>query len=230
MVRAILTCVQCGRFSEPFPCCHCGSTVFVKTHTRRAVKGASGFPIEGFERWAIRDEFGDEELQFRDSGIPLWISSEADGTHREWGCKYGDPRDRLWVRETWVEDRIPGLPSDVNGTFHYRADQRPIITDSWNGQWKPSIHMPRRASRINLEICSIRVERVKSISREDAIAEGLGYLADKEPGILYKGIQIVRPHRFPEQNFAALWDGINMEKAPWQSNPWVWVVEIRRVA
>ena len=125
---------------------------------------------------------------------------------------------RLWVRETWAP--IDRTQSNAEGQpAWYRADQERDIVGF---PWKPSIHMPRWASRITLEIVSVRVERLNGISRKDAAAEGICY-PDGEP----------KPEwywnsNFPEQNFAGLWEAIN-GRGSWQANPWVWVVEFKRI-
>ena len=136
-------------------------------------------------------------------------------------CPYGQPGDRLWVRETFSQcvnlgvDRNGEWPKDLF-SYSYRA------TDGLVGdRWKPSIHMPRLSSRILLEIVSVRVERLQDISEADAKAEG----AD--------------PYRLPchpkreklrhVDGFSLLWKPINGSES-WDANPWVWVVEFRRVA
>ena len=83
----------------------------------------------------------------------------------DWSLKspYGKPGDRLWVREAWLQD---------GGIYLYRADfGLGVLADSWNGYWKPSIHMPRTVCRLTLEIVRIRAERLQSIREDDAMAE-----------------------------------------------------------
>jgi len=127
-------------------------------------------------------------------------------------CPYGAPGDTLWVRETWAP--LPG--SVVLNVAFYRADTKAASDDV---RWRPSIHMPRWASRITLRITDIRVERLQDISEDDAKAEGVGY---KNPGYLpgTKGNWI--------GSFAYLWNKINGPGA-WEANPWVWVVAFERV-
>lgn len=122
---------------------------------------------------------------------------------------FGKPGDRLWVRETWTHDD--------EGNISYRAQM-----DDWvecpGNKWKPSIFMPRIASRITLEISTIRVERLQDISEEDAKAEG--------------------PSQHPEypkefycswrKAYQVLWDSIN-GPGSWDRNPWVWVIEFKGV-
>lgn len=146
----------------------------------------------------------------------------------DFSCPYGWRSDRLWVRETWGigypdEDggyfAIPWTGADPrkDGKVFYRADfketdvQRP---------WKPSIHMPRWASRITLWITDVRVERLNAISGKDARAEG---------------IQIPAPAITPEEfdhdcvvAYSKLWESIN-GPGSWDANPFVWVIEFRRL-
>jgi len=136
-------------------------------------------------------------------------------------CPYGKPRykrdpgDRLWVKESWIpayfSDKRPG----------YRADWRDP-EDIPEPKWKPSLFMPRWASRITLEITGVRVERVKAISEDDAKAEGVEGDNVGDFGIPCK--EYVIP-------FADLWDSINGKKPgrSWADNPWVWVIEFERV-
>lgn len=133
-------------------------------------------------------------------------------------CPYGRPGDRLWSRETWAPvDEVAADPSD--GAI-YRADHTGIQP----GRWRPSIHMPRWASRITLETVSVRVERLQDISVEDARAEGCehplkGTELESVPG------DYVADER---TSFAILWQSIN-GKGSWAENPWVWRIEFRRV-
>ena len=119
-------------------------------------------------------------------------------------CPYGQVGDRLWVRETFK-------PYNCMGGFAYKADG-----DLSTGfPWKPSIHMPRGASRITLEITESRAERLQDISEEDAKAEGVKCCPNAVSD--YK------------HHFMILWDSINGKKYPWDSNPWVWVISFKVV-
>lgn len=145
-------------------------------------------------------------------------------------CRYGYPGDRLYVRETWA-------PGEFRGKrfAHYRATG-PHHPDApgriearkrlWDGRWRPSIHMPRWASRILLDVAAVRVERVQDISEADAKAEGIE--AHDDDGVTYYG-PLNWGHADPKQAFRSLWDSINAKRGySWESNPWVWVVEFRR--
>ena len=175
---------------------------------------------------------------------PLYIEGAMMGSQNH-GCPYGQPGDRLWVRETWLED-----PED-DGTWAYtqymgckgsplsdipKRFQKPdhcIFRADWNGPemlWRPSIHMPRWASRILLEVTDVRVERLQDISEDQCIAEGIEgcvpgcqspYDGDGAPECDCMNLSY-------EESFQALWSSINGAKS-WSANPWVWVVEFKRI-
>lgn len=170
-------------------------------------------------------------------------------------CPHGVVGDRLWVRETW---RTLERESDGVDGILYRADEAfiPIANtraaaEAWvaanrrDGKWRPSIFMPRWASRITLEITEVRIEKVQDISSEDVLAEGVRIpfgertLADgttkREPYLRITGkyrpheYSKLHPHKWAESewlrvHFASLWDSINGKHAPWEDNDWVWVV------
>lgn len=119
---------------------------------------------------------------------------------------YGNPGDRLWVRETWTKWR-----HKFGEDFLYRAD----FENGKNGHiWKPSIHMPRVASRITLLITGIRVERLHDITEADAVAEGCQSGGDWGCA--------------PTIQFEKLWESINGRES-WDENPWVWVIEFKKL-
>lgn len=190
-----------------------------KTQTRRVVKPQ---PNAGWK------------FNCFDSFYYWWTpdgTCNLNGPHEGRKCPFGQPGDRLWVRETWaawdsVSDREA---SEVDGTaqelaerglnqahISYRADPR-MHAD----KWRPSIHMPRWASRITLEIESVRVERVQEISENDARAEG----CDGDCPIAYIPPYTTRPRVY---HYAHLWQSIN-GPGSWDANPWVWVIQFRRV-
>lgn len=161
-------------------------------------------------------------------------------------CPQGLPGDRLWVKETfaleatdklypWHLDGRPHEQGDDREEFsitvpHYRAtdDDYGLTTEEQfdNGdtrtRWKPSLFMPRKWSRITLEVVIVRVERLNDITREDAAAEGV-CIAD--PAHYFPGYQT---NRWPEENYATLWESIN-GPGSWALNPWVWVIEFKRI-
>jgi hypothetical protein len=141
----------------------------------------------------------------------------------EWESPFGQPGDRLWVRETFSEfDTLNGM------VCWYKAESDD--PDYWhNVTWRPSIHMPRRLSRITLEITGIRVERLQEISEADAIAEGL--YQETMPGTaaaLWRYAPGSDWYSHPVQCYRALWEYIN-GPGSWDVNPWVWVIEFKRV-
>lgn len=198
-----------------------------KTQTRRTMgrqpyDGAT-VTVEHFRQTVI-DRHGEEQ-----PGPEVFGAWWGDG---EYGlrCPYGQPDDRLWVREAVAEEygwcdhpEMPGCPDERwHIGWHYRADGEPdrnslegTLTD-----WKPSIHMPRWASRITLEITEVRVERLQDISEVDAIAEGLTQTAN--------GSWLPGPCDHPEWAYHQLWDQIN-GPGSWDANPWVWVLSFRRI-
>lgn len=108
--------------------------------------------------------------------VETWVLESPSRTSREWRCAptpcpYGKPGDRLWVREAFgfvTHDRDGPRPESLI----FRADDNA----EWDGKWRPSIHMPRWASRVTLGITDVRVQRLQEISEEDAIAEGIAEL------------------------------------------------------
>lgn len=166
-----------------------------------------------------------------DIGKYHWAESNATGNHvrsKLFSCPFGAVGDRIWVRETWSSDFANYYPND---RVWYAADNNRRldieVVDGVRGiyspesdvhvpfRWQPSIHMPRWASRILLEITNVRVERLKSISDGDAIREGCS-TADMMSGDCVADV------------FARLWASIYGSDS-WNANPWVWVIEFERV-
>lgn len=166
-------------------------------------------------------------------------------------CPFGEKGDRLWVRETHAEvfeaDIPAGRPTGPIGTlgsparpdwksrYVYLADgampnvQWHHVGDSQPVRWSPSIHMPRRASRIRLEITGVRVERLNDCTEDDARVEG-----GEAIGITFRHDVDGKPRLIDSSGgpyrdgFRILWESINGPGA-WDANPWVWVVEFRRI-
>lgn len=142
-------------------------------------------------------------------------------------CPYGKPGDRLWVRETFAHGRIDKLPHPCK----YRADHpdADTVPGQYGRAWTPSIHMPRWASRIDLLITNVRVERLQDISEGDAKNEGLTFETADPPFYYVDGDKTRASYAdTPRRSFAGLWESIN-GKGSWDANPWVWVVEFERV-
>ena len=136
-------------------------------------------------------------------------------------CPYGEPGDRLWVREAWrTEIRNDYIaPRDLRpqSAVYYEAggggeEEIPACA----GKLRPSIHMPRWASRIDLEVIGVRVERLQDISEADAMAGGI------------TGKDLFRAHGYAPDAYRKLWESIN-GAGSWDANPWVWVVEFKRI-
>lgn len=127
-------------------------------------------------------------------------------------CKYGTVGDRLWVRETF---------GPCEGRFIYRASEREYVKPD-DGRWHSPRFMFREVSRIDLEITSIRVERLQEITEEDAEDEGADFWFDE--------LHPAHPER-PSSvcAFSRLWDSLHAKDFPWAKSPWVWVIEFKCV-
>lgn len=186
------------------------------------------------------------EIGEREDGSKWPWSEDAEHACDFWHpCPFGAVGDRIWVRETFScignED---GHPVDAKGNLCtreeaqriYRASaiQKPNNYGLWSspdgfdfeGAWTPSIHMPRWASRILLEITDVRVERLREISQADAEAEGVGKLKkgfwkNYQPG--WTEFQLTA-----RGSFATLWKSIYGDES-WYADPWVWVIEFKRI-
>ncbi|EMR3149118.1 TPA: hypothetical protein L7182_002641 [Klebsiella pneumoniae] len=185
-----------------------------KTQTRRIVKGTDG-AVKFCKEWNINGEEVFVVLGEKDhTGMNPVLGVIS--------CPFGAVGDRIWVREAF---RVHSRATDV-ATLVYKASER----NSWTEQtrrvpvavcnkpatpekWTPSLHMPRWASRILLEITGVRVERLRSMSQDDARAEGvIAASGPMEAGLAFR----------------ELWDSIYGEES-WKANPWVWVIEFKRV-
>jgi hypothetical protein len=198
-----------------------------KTQTRRALK------------WHDQDDPG-WQLKGMTFDGQFWKSA---GGRLTMPCPYGQTGDRLWVREAWT---IHAQSSLTNRDYvYYRAD---IGNTYLDGTWKPSIFMPRWASRITLEITEVRVQRVQDISTADAEQEGVRYPVSpaKEAGKVVPWIAVSNPlltrhlSKTPwthdilmRAHWAALWESINAKREggiyAWDRNPWVWAVSFKRI-
>jgi hypothetical protein len=174
-----------------------------KTQTRRVVKPQPPLHINELHggELAKRAPYDIEDEEQRVYG---WgFQDDCDGYYK---FPYGRIGDRLWVRENFF--CVTGEPGPV--VCNYQAD---YSGSEFKGLWRPSIYMPRWASRILLEITDVRVEQLQDISEADAMAEGVS-LTDPETETYYSG-------------FKRLWHTINGSES-WDANPWVWVVEFER--
>lgn len=183
-----------------------------KTQTRRIVKPQPSADmkaayLDGDSNWVFWSEPVGEEV------AKQWY---PPGSDRGIKCPYGKVGDLLWVRETWRPLAQHVSQCVDQNDVAYRASVSDDFEDGLFA-WKPSIHMPRWASRITLEITDIRVERLQDVSEEDAKAEGV-------PPFDWNDGWSLRP----VPAFERLWDSINGAKHPWSSNPWVWCVNFKR--
>lgn len=183
-----------------------------KTQTRRVIKPQP----EIHQEYGIISDYETFEWEWRGK-IKEDIGCPADMIKH---CPYGQPGDLLWVRETWgFSAKLPASTKDEWAWLAYpelrgyRADNH---VDGYC--WRPSIFMPRWASRITLKITNVRVERLQLISDKDAIAEGVS---------LSYSTGIAKEAKW---HFERLWDTINAKRGySWASNPWVWVIEFCKI-
>lgn len=202
-----------------------------KTQTRRVIKGQ---PTNSL--WV---------LYHCPDGRWNWVLDKTGmGSGDPFRCPYGAVGDRLWVRETCCAHEIADaeydgvhLPEPGTDGVKYAADSAfrkiqntPEAADGWwwlfsyrggNGATVPPIHMPRWASRITLEITGVRIERLQSISEADAAAEGVefGGITDPATGEI---------DRDAAEAYEQLWESLH-GRGSWDANPWVWVIEFKRV-
>lgn len=210
-------------------------------------------------------------------GVTHQSSPEFAEKAMEWlPCPYGVVGDRLWVRETWASAVAPVVAYRADGECGaWMGDgdggggriwcrHGGVVGPEWNrpytwrgdsyglgkfgGRWRPSIHMPRWASRFTLEITDIRIERVQSISLADVLAEGVRPLVseDRRPLVRLTGPYPVANYlskgfmqlpfteaaeaEWARAHYASLWDSLNEKRgAPWCANPWVWVITFKRI-
>ena len=149
-----------------------------------------------------------------------WWKAATEGYQCK--CPYGTAGDRLWVKETFSHlDDFHGKPL----TSYRATDENPLP------HWKPSIFMRRIYSRITLEIVAVRVERLQGICGCDAIAEGIEPTVTDIGGATvtkFRDYLTGRTDRAARQSYQTLWESIN-GPGSWERNPWVWVVEFRRL-
>ncbi|WP_039659626.1 hypothetical protein [Pantoea sp. MBLJ3] len=207
-----------------------------KTQTRRIMRVQPD--SAGFESRFIIDSTKRSEI-----GKWCWAEPGVFVNPRRsalFSCPFGENGDRLWVRETCqaVEHEsgldVVSYPAEGN---EIPVKAHPLDSGRWvdlyryrggEGKIVPSIHMPRWASRITLEITGVRVERLQDISEEDAKAEGVPPAGDLLPD--YPGTYLTPKSDFATAGvaFQRLWQSIYGDDS-WQANPWVWVIEFKRV-
>jgi hypothetical protein len=217
-----------------------------KTVTRRTVRTIQGRGMR------LLPCIGSRTAMYLLDGMgPAWCPAGGDPPEPWPADRYGEispygaAGDRLWVKETFApavghDDALtmPEYEGGHNPThLYYRADVRKGMIDGCDEdriKWKPSIFMPRWASRITLAVVSVRIERLHAITEEDAALEGFPL-----PGPVKARQRVTHPDGRVEKSivdlydftarggFCHLWDGINGKRAPWASNPWVWRIAFR---
>jgi len=202
-----------------------------KTMTRRIVKPQPAMDTE-------ISYMPNEPIPWQGEWNPWkWDTEEGESVSKR--CPYGNIGDRLWVRETV----FPVVIEDYDGhgnekhTFWYKADNidEDLKNNYEDSRWIPSIYMPKVACRIFLEITKIKVQRVQDISEEDAIHEGvecMNGVFNGKPGFWYRNYHSKNepPVRISTAigSFQSLWEMINGEES-WNTNPFVWAIEYRRI-
>ena len=194
-----------------------------KTQTRRVVKFAKLHPDFGEpnpdEAWidpsysvpCLKVPYGTDDDRTEHRHYPKW-----------------EVGDHLWVKETHQAHPIYGSPVY---RADYDSDNNPVRNEGW--PWRPSIFMPKRCSRITLEIEDIRVERLKDISDKDAIAEGIEFRDDigTDRNFKFYGKVLEKLAQWttcPKWSYQSLWESINGEDS-WDANPFVWPISFRRI-
>lgn len=197
-----------------------------KTQTRRAIRPQPY--IDGSGNFCWNGIIFGQDI----AGVPLARALASQNPSSRTGrvlCPFGKIGDRLWVRETWMDLTGTGIGHlDTAGKpmrYAYGAESpsgsaSDEARKDFGLKWRPSIHMPREACRLVLEITDVRVERLQTISDADAIAEGL---MQAEGGSWLPG-----PCDHPAWAFHLLWNQVYGESS-WDSNPWVWVIEFKQI-
>ncbi|WP_422505919.1 hypothetical protein [Stenotrophomonas sp. GZD-301] len=212
-----------------------------KTQTRRVVKPQPPTPedvraLAGIDYCWLPPSW--PGAQHHRVGGPVWAVRKLMGQEPEIVCPFGQPGDRLWLRETWRPSVIHSCCEDacdcdsvgityaadgqwVPFTSQAGPDDDWILPDAAARGYVPSIHMPRWACRLVLEITAVRVERLQAISEADALAEGIEEIGGRFTfnGGMHESLT-------PQISFQTLWDSTGGQ---WAANPWVWVIEFKAV-
>jgi len=214
-----------------------------KTQTRRVPSTANSL-LDGYRvggRGALRciwDGLDWSQAHVALAPLPVWglgphwvVPCPSYATDQRVSCLY-QPGDRLWVRETWCtlrrHDHAPPRDIPCGAPTWFAADDSVTGTDDVSHGWRSSRYMPRWASRLTLEVVSIRAERVQEISVRDCIAEGINHDADEaEVAMIVVTGDGDDRHKV---RFADRWDRVNAKRGyGWNANPAVWAITIKRV-
>lgn len=189
-----------------------------KTQTRRALN----WKRQPYTEMAERD----------DGSLWPWAEDGERGGDIWFSCPFGEVGDRLWVRETFAafdaDWKHPGKPHDLREGPWQNVVYPASVAKIPDGTCRPSIHMPRWASRITLEITAVRVERLNDISESDAKSEGVKPAGDMLPDYPDTFLTPNGDFATAKVAFQRLWQSIYGEES-WGDNPWVWVIEFRRL-
>jgi hypothetical protein len=195
---------------------------------------------------AILDGKKSQTRRVMDQRLAYRFDLERDGSFIAWGDEYGEWHEKpdefcpygrigyhLWVKETWMDfpeyetgPFLPGKRPIKRYDYAYKADKADPNPDD---KWFSSIFMPRRASRITLEITDIRVERLQDITEEDMRSEGIKIYDEDAP---LRIVSCAPSFDFlqPRNRFISQWNALNSKRGfGWDANPWVWVVSFRRI-
>lgn len=203
-----------------------------KTQTRRPVKGSRAWPIKFV---GGKGDFDDPSCWgFEDPNSAEWWLLNAGENENQIPSPFGKIGDRLWVRETFhlSHTNTVTYKADFGSCNPFNEDECGEDVSMVGEKWKPSIHMPRWASRILLEVTDIRVERVQDISKSDCLAEGIqrtDWEYSCEPYRNYHQPKMApgRNCSTPEMSFCSLWQSIYGDS--WDKNEWVWVVDFKLI-
>ena len=207
-----------------------------KTQTRRVIKPQPHESIDRLHNNELRKRFP-YPLE-DDNGNPCGMGFQ-DADNRFWVCPYGQPGDRLWVKERFAlhkdSDRLSPKNAPKDCRFYFDEHGRQTGTNPRIGRWRSSRFMPRWHSRIDLEITAVRVERVQDMegAPEDALAEGIHSIPHGMNGTYYHAFRTdpdPKNWSCPVDAYRELWDSINAKRGyGWDVNPWVWVIEFKRL-
>lgn len=199
-----------------------------KTQTRRVIKPQPS----NMDEWSGMGEFIDGRYGFQNA------------VGNDYFCPLGKPGDRLWVRETWgMSVRRDGAGGTGEFITHKADDPDAIYCSAACGtnipiKWHPSIHMPRWASRITLEITDVRVERVQDITEEDAVREGIistwsnyGHMSSDPRKLFIAFSEKDGGYSSAKEAYENLWNFMYSKRGfGWDANPWVWVISFKVIS